>query len=106
MGHIPREISCHCDFFMEEGGNITGHLISTTHKVSPVPIGGLEVLLLLACSVESERIFKLMKNFVNDLYDLQTENNKEECGDDEEIDIKLTGEENTIENNENVIEKD
>ena len=96
---------------MKEGGNITGHLISTTHKVSPVPIGGLEVLLLLTCSVESERIFKLMKNFVNDLYDFdytgqQTENNEEECGDDEEIDIKLTGQENTIENNENVIEID
>ena len=54
---------------MEEGGNITGHLISTTYKVSPTPAGGLEVLLLLTFSVKSERIFKLMKKFVNDLYD-------------------------------------
>ena len=27
---------------MEEGGNITRHLISTTYKVSPIPAGGLE----------------------------------------------------------------
>ena len=28
---------------MEEGRNITGHLISTTYKVNPIPAGGLEV---------------------------------------------------------------
>ena len=50
-----------------------------------------------------------MKSFVNDLYDNgytgeQAENNEEESGDKEDIDIKLTGEENTRnENNENVI---
>ena len=54
---------------MEEDGNITGHLISTTYKVSPIPAGGLEVPLLLTFSVKSERITKLMKRFVNDLYD-------------------------------------
>ena len=99
--HIPREISCHCYFFMEEGGNITGNLISTTsqsnlHKVFLVPSGRLEVLLLLTFSVKIERIFKLMKSFLNDLNDCaytgeQAENSDEESGDDEEIDIKLTG---------------
>ena len=53
-----------------------------------------------------------MKSFFNDLYDHgytgeQGENNNEERGDDEEIDIKLTGEENaTNENNEDAIEID
>ena len=57
-------------------------------------------------------MFKLMKIFVNDLYDYdyigeQAENNEEESGDDEEVDMKLIGEENaTNENNENVIEID
>ena len=97
---------------MEEDGNITGHLISSTYKVSQIPAGGLEVPLLLIFSVKSERITKLMKTFVNDLYDYnqtgeQAESNKEESGDDEEINIKLTGEENTTnENNENVVEID
>ena len=49
---------------------------------------------------------------MNDLYDddytgEQVENNEEESGDDEEFDIKLTGEENARnKNNENVIEID
>ena len=53
-----------------------------------------------------------MKSFVNDLCDynytwLLVENNDEESCDEEEIDKKLTGEENaTNENNENVIEMD
>ena len=53
-----------------------------------------------------------MKSFVKDLCDYNytgqlVENNDEESGDEEEIDKKLTGEENaTNENNENVIEMD
>ena len=111
VGHT-REILRHCYLFMEEGGNTTGHLVSTNYKVSPIPAGGLEVPLLLTFSVKSERIFKLMKGFVNDFYDYdytgeRAENNEEESSDNEEIDIKLTGEENaTNENNENVIEID
>ena len=92
MEHIPREISPHHYFFLKEGGNITGHLICTNYKVSPIPAGGLEVPLLLNFSVKSERIFELMKSFVNDLYEYdytgkQAKNNEEESGDDEEIDI-------------------
>ena len=53
-----------------------------------------------------------MKRFVNDLYDynyteVQAENNEEESGDNEKVDMKITGEANaTNENNENVIEID
>ena len=53
-----------------------------------------------------------MKSFINDLYDHdytgeQAVNNEEESGDDEEINIKLKGEGNaTNENNENVTEID
>ena len=66
MGHIPREISRHCYVFLKEGGNITGHLICTNYKVSPIPAGGLGIPLLLTFSVKCERIFELMKSFVND----------------------------------------
>ena len=57
VGHIPREISRHCYFFLKECGNVTGHLICTNYKVSPIPAGSLEVPLLLTFSVKSERIF-------------------------------------------------
>ena len=55
-------------------------------------------------------MFQLMKSFVNNLYDNdytgeQAEYNEEQNGDNEEIDIKINGEGNaTNENNENVIE--
>ena len=73
---------------MEESGNNTRHLISTTYKVSPVPVDGLEVPLLLTFSIKRERIFKLKKSFVNHLHDdnytgEKAENNEEESGDDE-----------------------
>ena len=105
MGHIPREILCHCYFFLKEGGNITGNLVSTCYKVSPIPAGGLEVPLLLPFCVKSEIIFELMKSFVNDLYEYnytreQAKSNEEESSDDDEIDIQITVEENaTNENN-------
>ena len=95
---------------MKEVRNITGYLISTTYKVFPVPSGSLEVPCLLTFSVKSETIIKLMKSFVNDLHDStfnagQAENNNEESGDNNEIDIKLTGEENaTNENSESFTE--
>ena len=53
-----------------------------------------------------------MKRFVIDLYDydyteVQAEDNEEESGENEKVDMKITGEENaTNENNENVIEID
>ena len=53
-----------------------------------------------------------MKRFVNDLYhydytEVQAEDNEEESGENEKVDMKITGEENaTNENNENVIEID
>ena len=110
VGYIPREVSRHCYFFLKEGGNITGHLICTNYKVSPIPARSLEVSLLLTFSIKSERIFEIMKSFVNDLYEYdytgeQPKNNKEKSSDDEEIDIQITVEENaTNEYNKNVIE--
>ena len=69
VGHIPREISRHCFYFIQEGGSISGQLLSTNYKVSPIPAGGLEVPLLLTFSVIEDRIFSLMKDFVKNLYD-------------------------------------
>ena len=54
---------------MQESGDITVHLISTTYEISAILAGGFEVLLVLTFSVKSEGKFKLMKNFVSNLYD-------------------------------------
>ena len=61
VGHIPREISRHCFYFIQEGESISGQLLSTNYKVSPIPAGGLEVPLLLTFSVIEDRIFSLIK---------------------------------------------
>ena len=72
VGHIPREISRHCYYFMEEeGGMIFGHLLSTNYKLSPIPAGGLEVPLLPTFSVNNEHIFEQMKEFATTLYDYE-----------------------------------
>ena len=96
---------------MEEGGNITGYKnLHNLQSISDSCWWFRGVVVANIFSVKSKRIFKLMKSFINDLYDYdytreQAENNEEESGDDEEIDIKLKGEGNaTNENNENVIE--
>ena len=111
-GTYSNEISRHCYFFLKEDGNITGHLICTNYKVSPIPAGGLEVPLLITFSVKSERIFELIKSFVNDLYEYdytgeQAKRNEEQSSEDEEIDAQITVEENvTNYNNKNIIETD
>ena len=35
LGHIPREISWHCSFFLKEGREINGNVLSTTYQPSP-----------------------------------------------------------------------
>ena len=108
--HIPREIWRLAIFFLKEGVDITGHLICTNYKVSPIPTGGLEVLLLLTFSVKSERIFELIKSFANNLYaydytEEQAKNNEEESSDDEEIDIQIRAEENATNQNKKYVIK-
>ena len=84
VGHIPRKISGHCYFFMEGGRTITGHLISTSFKVSPISAGGLDILLLLTFT-------KLMRDLAKDWYsyDYTGENNGDGSDEDEEVIINL-----------------
>jgi len=94
VGHIPRDISRHCFYFIKEGGSISGHLLSTNYKVSPIPAGGLEVPLLLTFTVKEDRIFFLMKDFIKNLYDYDYTGEKEdktddESDDDDEIEIVI-----------------
>ena len=63
VGHIPREISRHCFYYIKEGGVIAGHVVSTNYKVSLILAGGLEILLLSTFSVEQKRIHEMMKDF-------------------------------------------
>ena len=86
VGHIAREISCHCYFFMKEGDEISGYLVSMNYKPSPIPAGRLEVPLLLTFPVKNEQIIEQMKEFVTTLYDYQYTGMKEDESEDEDSD--------------------
>ena len=71
---------------MKEGGKISGYLVSTNYKPSPIPADRLEVLLLLTFSVKNEQIFEQMKEFVTTLYDYEYTGMKEDESEDEDSD--------------------
>ena len=56
-------------FFMKLGDNVSGYVLSPTYKPSPIPEGGLEILLIVTFKHESEHILNQMKTFVNEKYD-------------------------------------
>lgn len=87
VGHIPREISRHCYFFMtEEGGKIDGHVLSTAYRPSPIPSGGLEIPLLLRFYCPKFLTYTKMKKFITTLYDFSYtgKKNTDENSSDEE----------------------
>ena len=70
VGHIPREISRFCKFFVEYGGELLAHVTSTSFRRSPVPQGGLEIPICLQVkrSAAPEMVFKKMKQLVDTHY--------------------------------------
>ena len=46
-GNIPREVSRHIYFYIEEGGRIDGSVLSTCYRPSPIPSDGHEIPLIM-----------------------------------------------------------
>ena len=75
VGHLPREISQFCKYFLEWNGELDATVCSTKFRKSPIPQGGLEILIKLRvgkgkANFETSR---KMKGFVLDNY-LEPEN--------------------------------
>ena len=70
VGHIPREISRFCRYFIAYGGKIKASVRDTKFRRSPLPQGGLEVPITLR--IEQGRtsvdIFQKMKSYVEGYY--------------------------------------
>ena len=68
IGHLPREISQFCRFFLEYDGLLDAAVRATKFRRSPQ--GGLEILLKLRIreGKSSPEIFRKMKGFVLDNY--------------------------------------
>ena len=62
VGHIPREISRHVYYFITaEGGRVSGTVLSTNYRYSPIPAGGLEIHLKLRFACKDDKVLKKMK---------------------------------------------
>ena len=115
VGHIPREISRHVQFFIKtEGGKDIDHVKSLTYRLSPIPSGGLEIPLQLTFTCDDKLTLNLMNGFVKSLYDWNytglVQDNNDEDDDEEESDsdadfvISTKDNEEKIDNaNDNVI---
>ena len=91
MGHIPRKISHHVYYFIKtEGGFVNGSVISTKYRPLPIPLGGLEIPLLLKFLCPEQKTFEKMKKFVDSLYDYDYSGvNDEESSHEEEAAIVI-----------------
>ena len=90
VDHIPGEVSRYCFYYIKEGGVITGHVVSTNHKVSPIPAVVLEIPVLLTFSVEQKRIHEMMNEFVGYLYGYNycaQKDNNDQINDDSDKEI-------------------
>ena len=70
VGHIPREISRFCHYFMNYGGKIEARVRCTKYRPSPIPSGGLEIPILLVIKKgdSTQEIFEKMESFVKRYY--------------------------------------
>ena len=69
LGHIPREVSRHTySYIKEEEGRIGGSVLSTRYRPSPIPSGGLEILLMMTFRSPRYITHHKMKDFMTKLY--------------------------------------
>ena len=84
VGHIPREISWHCYFFLkEERGEINGNAFSTIYRPLSIPSGGLEIPLVLRFQTSKYVTHCKMEKFVQTLYDYRYTGTKANSSDEE-----------------------
>ena len=114
VGHIPREISRFCYYFLNYGGCLEGRVRSPRYRQSPIHSGGLEIQIRLIVKRHDAdpRVFQKMKNLIEEYYmepdniptasssqsavgeeeDHEDEFGPEDEGDEEEIEIPSSDE--------------
>ena len=88
-------------FIKSGGGSVNGTVISTKHRTSPIPAGGLEIPLLLTFSCSKAIHFGKMKTFVQTLYDYNfngTVIEEENSEDEDEIIVINESDSRTVNN--------
>ena len=70
VGHLPREISRFCHYFVNYGGALEGRVRDRKYRASPIPSHGLEIPITLVIKLHDaeEHIFQKMKDLVLEYY--------------------------------------
>ena len=70
VGHIPREISRFCHYFINYGGKIEARVRCIKYRPSPIPTGGLEIPILLTFKKgeSTDLNFEKMESFIRSYY--------------------------------------
>ena len=55
VGHVPKEISRAVFFFISRGGKMVGRVLDEKCYPSPIPEGGLEILLMVQFKIVEEK---------------------------------------------------
>ena len=111
VGHIPREVSRHCYYFIkDEGGRVDGSVLSTNYRPSPIPSGGLEIPLILTFRSVRFVTHKRMKEFMTKLYnyDHKQSDHAENSSDEEDeihVDLGEVLEATDVESDSEVVQK-
>ena len=96
IGHLPKEISRYTRYIIEYGAQVCAFVISTTHRVSPLIQGGLEIPIRVEIKLPYDEVndsnlnkYKqlLEENYrepVNGKYDDATDNILKDIGIDDE----------------------
>ena len=95
VGHIPLEISRYVRFFLDRGGKVEAKVHDPRYRPSPIPKGGLEIILQATFSISDEKrvyIQRLQELIVGN-YDIPqervtvVENEEATCSNDQENDV-------------------
>lgn len=70
VGHLPREISRFCYYFLNYGGALEGRVRDRKYRASPIPSGGIEVPITLVVLLHKagQRVFLKMKDLLQEYY--------------------------------------
>ena len=91
VGHIPHEISRFVWYFLNYGGTVDAKVHSERHRRSPIPSGGLEVILVVKFSISDEkrRYLVHLSTLIQRNYKVNEEVMEQENGQENEDDIGL-----------------
>ena len=71
VGHVPREISRFISFFFTHGGKLEANVLFVRPLPSPIPSGGLEIMLMAKLTTDQKdaKILKYLQQLIAENYE-------------------------------------